>query len=234
MIACDELYVKIILRIKEREILMDIDDDGNDLVEFSESDAPSSGGFIKFYGLYWKREFIFTKDGVLPGLPLGWVGKGTRSVDPDTLWMNFWDQKGVYVLYDDNLVPVYAGQAGTVRKGKNNYTGRTLGQRLRDHCRGKYRNGWKYFSWFGFLACTTEKELKGNLKSADLEQRKDIPWKNDSIFKKNENNLNGVLDSFEAILIEAFIPRFNSRGGNLKHTVYVDQFEGTPKFLQGN
>ena len=48
---------------------------------------------------------------------------------------------------------------------------------------------------------------------------------------KEEVGLNMLLDSFEAILIEAFVPRFNSRGGNLKGATYVDQFEGTPRFI---
>lgn len=203
------------------------------VTELNESVSPTSGGFMKFYGLYWKKRFIFSKDEILPGLPERWTGRGTRNVDRDTLWMNFWGQKGVYVLYDNDLVPVYTGQAGLTRGAKSSGAGRTLGQRLRDHAHGKYRNGWEFFSWFGFLDCVQESSLRGKIKSASFEQRCNVEWAfNPRISEGNEGELNDLLDSFEAILIEAFIPRFNSRGGNLKDAVYVDQFESIPRALQ--
>lgn len=212
---------------------MSAPNDDTPVTELNESVSPTSGGFMKFYGLYWHKKYIFTKDEILPGLPEGWTGRGTRNVDRDTLWMNFWNQKGVYVLYDSDLVPVYTGQAGLMRGAKSSGNGRTLGQRLRDHAHGKYRNGWEYFSWFGFLDCVQEKELKGKIKTASVEQRRDVDWVfNPRISEGMEGGLNDLLDSFEAILIEAFIPRFNSRGGNFKGAAYVDQFESIPRALQ--
>jgi hypothetical protein len=208
-------------------------DQNTQVTELNESVSPTSGGFMKFYGLYWQKKFIFSKDEILPGLPEGWTGRGTRNVDRDTLWMNFWSQKGVYVLYDNDLVPVYTGQAGLTRGGKGSGNGRTLGQRLREHAYGKYRNGWEYFSWFGFLDCVQEKSLKGKIKTASFEKRRHVEWEfKPTINEGSEGELNDLLDSFEAILIEAFIPRFNSRGGNLKDAVYVDQFESVPRALQ--
>lgn len=198
--------------------------------DLNEAEAPSSGGFMKFYGLYWKKEHIAFQKELLAGLPSGWTGRGTKSVDYDTLWMNFWGQKGIYVLYDSGLTPVYAGQAGLTRgKKKSDESGRCLGQRLRDHSRGKYRNGWEYFSWFGFLDCDQEKLLKGKLKTANVNHRLNVSWSFDGKNDGKDQELNLLLDSFEAILIEAFVPRFNSRGGNLKNAIYVDQFESTPK-----
>lgn len=125
-----------------------------------ESVAPVSAGFMKFYGLYWKKDSIYADEKLLPGLPRGWTGQGKfkADFDRDSMWVNFWDQKGVYVLYDDQLVPVYTGQAGLIRKSKGKAEGadggRCLGGRLKDHKDGKYRNGWRFFSWFGFLHVT--------------------------------------------------------------------------------
>lgn len=34
----------------------------------------SGGGFVKFYGLYWKRDLIYCEHAIIPGIPAGWVG----------------------------------------------------------------------------------------------------------------------------------------------------------------
>jgi hypothetical protein len=66
---------------------------------------------------------------------------------------NFWEQQGIYVLYND-YGPYYVGR--TVGSGMN------LGKRLRQHHEGT--NGsphvgrWDRFSWFGW---------RGTLKSSD-------------------------------------------------------------------
>lgn len=200
-----------------------------------EARQPESGGFMKFYGLFWKKNAFLEHCGIdqsnnsnefLLGSPAGWTGRGRpgQTFNHNRLWMNFWAQKGVYVLYDEQLTPVYVGQAGLTRKKKS--LGRNLGERLRDHTIGKYRNGWVFFSWFGFLEPERETELRGYLRSSRLDARLDPKFG----FKASSDGeeLNNLLDSFEAILIEAFTPRFNSRGGNLKGSVYVDQFEGKP------
>lgn len=209
----------------------------------AESKPPTSGGFLKFYGLYWDRIFWdrrpdtwieqvergWEERALLPGVPSGWTGRGTKGLDQNTIWLNFWHQKGVYVLYDEGLVPVYTGQAGLQKGDKNEFGGRTLGDRLREHAHGKYRNGWRYFSWFGFLSFKNEAHLRGKLKSTERNERLTAEFEFQNGQNKSEVELNLLLDSFEAILIEAFAPRFNSRGGNLKGATYVDQFEGDPK-----
>jgi len=213
-----------------------------------ESAVPSSGGFMKFYGLYWKKEFIFSdsEHRILAGLPVGWTGKGNvaRNFDRSAMWMNFWDQKGVYVLYDRDLVPVYSGQAGLVRKSKGTGDGgRTLGERLRDHKVGKYRNGWEFFSWFGFLNAVNEKDIRKVIRQDDeksVEIKRSPEWKFEAIKSGGADGgsrsieLNLLLDSFEAILIEAFTPKFNSRGGNLNGATYVNQLEGAPFFMKSS
>jgi hypothetical protein len=159
-----------------------------------------------------------------------------RGVDRDTLWLNFWKQKGVYVLYDRDLSPVYTGQAGLTRSNSKGTGGKTLGDRLCDHLNGKYRNGWKFFSWFGFLEARNENKIKGKIKNLGDDEgralRQDPGWEFFGNSFSQEKGLNLMLDSFEAVLIEAFVPRFNSRGGNLKGATYVDQFESTPAFIR--
>lgn len=219
----------------------------SELVHFAdaemESKQPKSGGFLKFYGLYWDRNFWDRKPGswlekpalgweeraLLPGVPVGWTGKGTKGIDQNTIWLNFWHQKGVYVLYDENLIPVYTGQAGLQKGEKSELGGRTIGDRLREHSLGKYRNGWRYFSWFGFLSFAQEGKIRGKIKNISREERLNTKFEFLPAGGKSEVELNLLLDSFEAILIEAFTPRFNSRGGNLNGATYVDQFEGEPK-----
>lgn len=218
--------------------------DGGEVDPSSESDAPSSGGFMKFYGLYWAKKFILEKDDtesgkekIIAGLPTGWSGRGRFASDFDrsAMWVNFWEQKGVYVLYDKDLLPVYTGQAGLTRRGSDG-DGRTLGDRLRDHKHGKYRNGWEYFSWFGFLEAENEREIKRAIRQTtkDASDLKKAPkWRFNPRAGDEGAELNLLLDSFEAILIEAFTPKFNSRGGNLTGATYVNQCESVPYFLNG-
>lgn len=193
--------------------------DGNEEEVALSREVPSQdSGFIKFYGLYWRKDQINWNSTQLLGQPKGWTGKGKLASDFDRtkLQMNFWGQKGVYVLYDHALQPVYAGQAGLSRKV--NAPGQAIGDRLNVHRQGVYRNGWSLFSWFGFLEIEKIK-LKSEL---DEKKRLNPDWK---FSPTSENGLNLLLASFEAILIEGFTPRFNARGGDLKRATLVNQFE---------
>lgn len=185
--------------------------------ELDREGPPKEPGFIKFYGLYWRKSAVSWQYKKLLGQPQGWMGKGklAKDFDRSTVQMNFWGQKGVYILYDDNLHPVYAGQAGLTRK--NSDGGQCIGDRLSAHSRGIYRNGWSLFSWFGFMHVD-----KFNLKERDDNFRMGPDWK----FKpQSRGELNQLLASFEAILIEGFAPRFNARGGDLGDAVLVDQYD---------
>jgi hypothetical protein len=193
-------------------------DDHEDSVEM----PPQTGGHIRFYGLFWLKSEIDWDSGCLLGQPDKWLGKGkvSETADRSQFQMNFWDQKGVYILYNQDLYPVYAGQAGLTKS--TNGIGGTIGDRLNDHRRGSFRHGWSLFSWFGFL--DTEQL---NLRSAETEARTKPRW----TFGKRTSGMNELLASFEAIIIEGFVPRFNARGGDLKDAVVVTQFE-TPKIMQ--
>lgn len=87
----------------------------------------------------------------------------------------------------------------------------------------------------GLASFNQKKEigLKGKLKNADEDLRRNPDWDFPQQAANSEIELNLLLDSFEAVLIEAFTPRFNARGGNLKDAVYVDQLEELPALIRG-
>jgi hypothetical protein len=178
-------------------------------------DVPDDPGFIKFYGLYWRKDKMNVDNVQMLGSPRGWTGKGLTQGDAADRQMNFWGQKGVYVLYDAGLQPVYAGQAGLIRKA--DAVGQSIGSRIASHANGVYRNGWALFSWFGFMHTP-----KINLRTASDVERLNPQW---SFVPGKQQELNQLLASFEAILIEGFAPRFNARGGDLGKAVFVNQFE---------
>lgn len=188
--------------------------------EIPKSDLPTrEPGFIKFYGIFWRKDLVDWNMKQLLGQPGGWQGgRVAKDYDRATLQMNFWDQKGVYILYDQNLHPVYAGQAGLSRSdSRENNPIQGIGNRLATHQRQVFKNAWSLFSWFGFLSVD-----KIKLRDASDDQRLKPKWE----FKpEQKSELNDLLASFEAILIEGFSPRFNARGGDLKKANLVDQFE---------
>ena len=194
--------------------------------ENNAEDAQIQSGIIQFYGLYWKKKYFKaqSEQNQLLGIPFRKTGRGKYSPNAPRSdgCLNFWEQKGVYILYNSDLIPVYAGQAGGVRNyDKNKPSGLNgIGRRLRDHANGKYKHGWKYFSWFGFLD-TKIKETR-NTNSND---RMNVEW-----IEGNEKkfDLNSLLNSMEAIVIEGFIPRFNARGGDLKGAHVCSQYEDAP------
>jgi hypothetical protein len=137
---------------------------------------------IQNYGLFWK----------LKRVDWGAPGRGLRSTLPGTYAkalradpVEFRDQRGVYVLYDDNFRVVYIGQAG---RG-----GARLLPRLRKHCTDHLADRWSRFSWFGILPV-----VDGVL---DVEAAIPVPAIAD------------VLNHIEAILIAAAEPPLNLQRG---------------------
>lgn len=181
-------------------------------------EAPKQNeSFVKFYGLYWQRNQVDWGSGQLLGAPKGWLGKGkVDEQERPQLQMNFWSQKGIYLLYDRLLTPIYAGQAGLERGVGAG--GRTVGDRLSEHARKSYfMNAWDNFTWFGFLETP-----QMALRNAEEDQRMNVAWTKPNPAQDNSFNL--LLASFEAVLIEGFTPRFNARGGDLKKACVVSQF----------
>ncbi|WP_156332751.1 GIY-YIG nuclease family protein [Chelatococcus sp. CO-6] len=185
------------------------------------TEATKLNVFIKFYGLFWRKDAVDWDRRQLLGQPQGWLGKGNKrsNIDLERIQMNFYRQKGVYILYSDALQPVYAGQAGLTRK--NSTGGQSIGDRLYAHSRGVYRNGWSLFSWFGFL----ETERLPLTCMSDEQRQKPVWTMPTGLPSAPDATLNTLLASFEAILIEGFTPRFNARRGDLPDAVIVDQYE---------
>lgn len=157
----------------------------NDVQDNSETkEAPAASKIlIANFGLFWHRSQVYWGRQKSAGHLMGIVSSAKKS-DP----VDFREQRGIYVLYDDLFEPVYVGQAG---KGA-----RALFPRLRDHTADHLADRWTRFSWFGIRAV----DEKTNKLRSDL---RDI-----------QPPLPNILDHFEAIVISAVEPRLNRRGGN--------------------
>jgi hypothetical protein len=135
---------------------------------------------IQNYGLFWRRDEVHWGKQKNNGHLKGKHAKRARPV-------NFRDQQGVYVLYDENYRIVYVGQAG----GKNNQ--RLLG-RLRQHRSDQLAGRWTKFSWFGVQGVDHRSyTLNGEPPAAP--------------------SVADVLNHIEAILIVAGEPPLNRQGG---------------------
>lgn len=102
--------------------------------------------------------------------------------------IDFRDQIGVYVLYDEGRNPIYIGQAGQGHA--------RLFNRLRSHQRDSLAHRWQYFSWFGLLSVNKNGELSG--------------WDDPS--KRVIGTIRSTLNEIEGVLIAATEPAFNKQG----------------------
>ena len=85
-------------------------------------------GLINAFGMYWSRDKVL------------WTStpKILGQQQPDSTPVDFFGQKGVYLLYDGREV-VYVGRT----------TDQPLGLRLRQHTADRLNGRWGRFSWFG-------------------------------------------------------------------------------------
>ena len=145
---------------------------------------------IKNYGLMWRRESVFwggaRKKGVLLGRRSG------RTID-------FREQIGVYVLYDEARRPIYVGQAGQGNA--------RLFKRLRTHRRDALTHRWQYFSWFGLLGVNKSGRLSGR----------------DDRTKRVSGTIGSTLNEIEGVLIAATEPPFNKQGAKFRGIVRYRQ-----------
>lgn len=137
---------------------------------------------IQNYGLYWTRSKVSWGKQHSPGHLKG-IRASNRTGHP----IDFREQQGIYVLYEDNFRLVYVGQAGSNENQR-------LFNRLKQHCRDKLADRWTRFSWFGI-----RQVLKGNKLSR--------PVKGTWVTPKT------ILDQIEAVLISATEPPLNLQGG---------------------
>jgi hypothetical protein len=139
----------------------------------------------------WERDRVFWGYGGALGTLLGSSRQRKGTI-------NFREQIGVYVLYDLAMKPVYVGQAG---RGNAR-----LFDRLKNHSRGRLRQRWKYFSWFGLLSVNKSGRLSG--------------W--DKAEKRVFSTVGDSLNEIEAILIAAVEPPFNKQGSRF---ITTEQFQ---------
>jgi hypothetical protein len=156
---------------------------------------------IHNYGLFWQLEDVFwgrqKVEGHLKGVP----AKNLKSKP-----VNFREQQGVYVLYDENFRLVYVGQTGSGNQ--------RLFARIRDHTSDNLAKRWSRFSWFGARWVKSNSELANEVAQF-------------------HSPLNSVLDHIEAILITAAEPAHNRQGGRFGENVkqylqYRDETELGP------
>jgi len=158
-------------------------------------------------GLYWKREKV------------RWTGNrrvgkrrlaGVRASEKKAGEVDFWEQTGIYALYDADYHLIYVGQAGF---GDKSY----IGTRLKHHSRDELAGRWDMFSWFGLRKVTTNNVLgvKPERKSGTL------------------TDIGNVL---EAILIQAAEPPMNRQGGKFGKRVkrYLQVDDSSDKNVDAN
>lgn len=143
----------------------------------------SRAGFIRSYGMFWQAEEV------------DWSGSATRPYKellghigvnhPKLQVANFWQQRGIYVLYND-YGPYYVGK--TVGDGMN------LGTRLTHHALGTngspHRGKWDRFSWFGWHGTLSGVDGRG------LRRLRGLP-------KKLLTDSSNTVQDIEALLIYA-------------------------------
>ena len=143
---------------------------------------------IQNYGLYWLRDEV---DWGLRG-PGGagclW-GRYARQLKADPV--DFRQQRGVYVLYDDSFRIIYVGQTGVGTQ--------RLFIRLRQHRRDHLAQRWNRFSWFGILPVT----------NGTLDEDAEPP----------PPTVAATLDHIEAILLAAAEPPLNLQRGRFGQEV---------------
>ena len=151
---------------------------------------------IRNYGLFWKRDTVFWGRQKNPGHLKGVHAKKLKAKPVD-----FRNQQGVYVLYDDNFRIIYMGQAGASDQQK-------LFIRLRQHKKDHLAQRWSRFSWFGIIPAED-----GVLKESKVEM---------TLSAKS------ALDHIEAVLIAAAEPPLNLQRGRFGENVdqYLQFVEG--------
>jgi hypothetical protein len=143
---------------------------------------------IRNYGLFWRRTDVFWGHPNVAGHLLGVSAANVRA-DP----IDFKDQQGVYVLYDENFKIVYIGQTGAGSRQR-------LLVRLRQHNSDALADRWSRFSWFG-----VRKVLRNRTLAAENLQA--------------HPPISTVLNHIEAVLIAATEPPHNRQGGRFGNDV---------------
>jgi hypothetical protein len=136
---------------------------------------------IRNFGMFWEREKVEWGRPHVEGKLRGIREKRRRDAPVD-----FRYQTGIYVLYDEQRLPLWIGQA------------QVLFDRLGNHRRDHLRSRWRFFTWFGFRRINDDGSLGLSEKL------------NFNVHGKASD----ARDEIEAVLIQVLEPRLNRRGGN--------------------
>jgi len=149
----------------------------------------TANGLIQSYGVYWKKEDVAWDGKRIRGLWGNRNLKQKREAD-----VNFWEQAGVYVLYNAVFEPIYSGQATS------------LGRRLLAHTRNRWLGPkWQFFSWYGVRRL---KGKGGGLRKLNQRYAATAPI---------------ILDTLEAVLIAVGARTENKQGPKLHGAIAFHQ-----------
>jgi hypothetical protein len=165
--------------------------------------ATSTAGFIRAYGMFWRADEVDWYDN---RMLLGRVGERR----PKLKLADFWEQQGIYVLYNDHG-PYYVGR--TSGRSMN------LGTRLSHHFLGSngspHRGKWDRFSWFGWRGVLTTTDSHG------LQRLRKMP-------RTLLTNSEKTVQDLESLLIESMGTRHvgNARNESFAAAVKWTQVDG--------
>ena len=144
-------------------------------------DDDAESGSLEAFGMYWKRDDVYWSSN--PRL----LGRTHPKADR----VNLAGQHGVYLLYDENGVVVYVGQAAK----------QSIGQRLAQHTSDRLTGRWQRFSWFGIRPVGDNGKLDRVAAGTITPER--------------------LISTLEALLIEALEPRQNRAGSSYSGKEYL-------------
>ena len=155
---------------------------------------------IANYGRFWRRDKIHWGGGNSnPGHLKGRLKTGKKTI------VEFREQIGIYVLFDEQKRPVYVGQAGVAES--------RLFKRLVAHRSDHLRDRWIYFSWFGLRRKNTREDA--------------LTDHQDPTTKIPKGTLKDALHEIEAVLISVVEPSLNKRNSNWRGSTEYLQFFDT-------
>jgi len=147
---------------------------------------------IRNYGEYWNPDLINWDQPKIKK-----VGElyGFAKVNGAQLKINFWNARGIYVLYSD-FKPVYVGKAFKT----------SIGSRIEAHLRDRLAGRWDMFSWFSI--------------SSIRKTQKDVSKPAKRLY--NPDKINNTLEALAIIIAN---PRLNRKVEKLEGATFVKQPE---------
>jgi hypothetical protein len=157
-------------------------------LEDIEEESTKVPTIIRTFGEYWNPNLVNWEN--------SWKLLGTRSKSKKGPDLDVYEERGVYVLYNDYL-PVYVGKAFR----------QSIGYRLQLHRESRRKGSrWDSFSWFGLRGFKSGDELR-------------------SLSKVPSVRPEALIETLEALLIVVIDPKLNSRRETLKGAIPLYQSE---------